>query len=330
MLGLLSLRPYSTYELAKQMQRSVRWFWPRAERKIYDEPSRLVATGLATSRTEMTGRRASTIYEITDKGRAALREWVGTPEFAPPALEIEGMLKLLFGDAGTPPQMQANLARLRKQAEDAIRFLVEISPAYVAGEDEFPFRRATNAMNLELYVRLYETIRNGTVWAQAEVTSWPPARHQRRVVAQGPPERGAELFAAIGRPEVAPLLGAVRAPVLDSRRRCLEELAWVARMLAAADHERGCRAPAELRADIEEVLCVDAAPAWRGPPPPTVSSPVATVVLDVLPIDAASAHQGTDTGHRYRPAQARQRPTGVLWRGWRRPQQRVDDDVWAQ
>ena len=48
-LGLLSLRSWTTYELAKQVQRSIGWFWPRAERKLYDEPKRLVAAGLARS-----------------------------------------------------------------------------------------------------------------------------------------------------------------------------------------------------------------------------------------------------------------------------------------
>ena len=41
-LGLLALRPWTTYELAKQVQKSLGWFWPRAERKLYDEPKRLV------------------------------------------------------------------------------------------------------------------------------------------------------------------------------------------------------------------------------------------------------------------------------------------------
>src|SRR5688572_5469801 len=44
-LGLLSVRRWTTYELAKQVQRSLNWFWPRAERKLYDEPKRLVADG---------------------------------------------------------------------------------------------------------------------------------------------------------------------------------------------------------------------------------------------------------------------------------------------
>ncbi len=40
-LGLLAIRPWSTYELAKQMEVSLRNFWPRAERKLYDEPKEI-------------------------------------------------------------------------------------------------------------------------------------------------------------------------------------------------------------------------------------------------------------------------------------------------
>ena len=46
-LGLLTVRDWTTYELAKQVQRSLNWFWPRAERKLYEEPKRLVEDGLA-------------------------------------------------------------------------------------------------------------------------------------------------------------------------------------------------------------------------------------------------------------------------------------------
>src|SRR3954468_1024296 len=91
-LGLLALRPWTTYELAKQMQRSLGWFWPRAERKLYDEPKRLVAAGLATSGREMSGARPRTVYTVSTNGRRALRKWLGEPP-GPPSLEFEGMVK---------------------------------------------------------------------------------------------------------------------------------------------------------------------------------------------------------------------------------------------
>ena len=74
LLGLLNIRPWTTYELAKQVQRSLGWFWPRAERKLYDEPKRLVEQGLATATNESTGKRPRTVYAITPAGLAALEE----------------------------------------------------------------------------------------------------------------------------------------------------------------------------------------------------------------------------------------------------------------
>ena len=107
-LGLLSLRSWTTYELAKQVQRSLGWFWPRAERKLYDEPKRLVAAGLATSEQEMTGARPRTVYAVTARGRKALRRWLDEPP-APPTLEFEGMVKVFFADGGTLEQLRATL-----------------------------------------------------------------------------------------------------------------------------------------------------------------------------------------------------------------------------
>src|SRR3954471_5692711 len=75
-LGLLSVRSWTAYELAKQVQRSLNWFWPRAERKLYEEPKRLVEQGLATAMREQTGQRPRTVYAITDDGRDALRGWL--------------------------------------------------------------------------------------------------------------------------------------------------------------------------------------------------------------------------------------------------------------
>ena len=71
-LGLLSVRSWTTYELAKQVQRSLNWFWPRAERKLYDEPKQLAAHGYAVATEHFTGKRRSREYAITDEGRAAL------------------------------------------------------------------------------------------------------------------------------------------------------------------------------------------------------------------------------------------------------------------
>jgi DNA-binding PadR family transcriptional regulator len=197
MLGLLALRPWTTYELAKQMQRSLRWFWPRAERKLYEEPKRLAALGLATVRSTATGRRASSMYEITPAGREALRAWLHTGPGAPMQLEMEPMLRVFFSDSGPAADLSNTLTAIGQQAEAALVDFGAMATEAVTGDDAFPERRATNAIAMELCVRLHETVRDWSAWAVDEVESWPPQRRARREVAVGPPERGAELFGAI-------------------------------------------------------------------------------------------------------------------------------------
>ncbi|MEL7207471.1 MAG: PadR family transcriptional regulator, partial [Actinomycetota bacterium] len=77
LLGLLSIQTWSTYELAKQVDRSLGWFWPRTERKIYDEAKKLVELGHATATSEASGSRPRKVYEITEQGRNALEAWLG-------------------------------------------------------------------------------------------------------------------------------------------------------------------------------------------------------------------------------------------------------------
>ncbi len=96
-LGLLSLRPWTTYELAQQVRRSLHWFWTRAERRIYEEPKRLVENGWVEAREGWTGKRRHTTYAITDAGREALATWLGTPAQVR-TVEDEAMLRVFFAD----------------------------------------------------------------------------------------------------------------------------------------------------------------------------------------------------------------------------------------
>ena len=74
-LGLLAIRPWSTYELTKLLGRSVQYVMPRTEANRYQEPKRLVAAGLATAGDESVGQRPRTVYSITPAGRARGRGW---------------------------------------------------------------------------------------------------------------------------------------------------------------------------------------------------------------------------------------------------------------
>ena len=119
-LGLLALKPWTTYELAQQMDRALGQFWPRAESRIYEEPKKLVARGLARATSEMVGKRPRTVYSITAKGRRALAEWVPTPGSGP-VLEFEQLIKVFFAEHATKADLLATLDAVREGSRRATR-----------------------------------------------------------------------------------------------------------------------------------------------------------------------------------------------------------------
>ena len=151
-LGLLGVRTWTTYELAKQVQRSLHWFWPRAERKLYDEPKRLVADGLATATKEATGKRPRTVYGITDAGREELGRWLGEPP-VPPSIEFEGLVKVFFAEAGSLDQLHANLDAIADEATARLDGLAVTADGGVETSD-FPQRLHIGALPIRLSFEL--------------------------------------------------------------------------------------------------------------------------------------------------------------------------------
>jgi len=171
LLGLLALRPWTTYELAKQVQRSLGWFWPRAERKLYDEPKNLVAAGLATATNQQTGRRQRTVYAITAAGRKALRAWLNEAS-PPPTLEFEAMVKVFFADAGTLAQLRQTLDAVEQGATERHAQLRDWIDAASAGPYEFERRAALNALALRFQLDHEALFATWTRWARDQLETW--------------------------------------------------------------------------------------------------------------------------------------------------------------
>jgi PadR family transcriptional regulator, regulatory protein AphA len=138
-LGLLAVRPWSSYELTQQMDRSLGRVWPRAVSKLYDEPKKLASHGLARSAIQQTGRRTRTVYTITAQGRRALAEWLGEPGEGP-VLEFEQLLKVFFADNGTKADLLATLAAAQAWARARCAESLAIGEQYSLGNGPFPER----------------------------------------------------------------------------------------------------------------------------------------------------------------------------------------------
>ena len=116
-LGLLAVQPWSTYELTRQMDRSLGRLWPRAQSKLYEEPKKLVEHGLAEASTERVGKRPRTVYSLTAKGLEALRAYAAEPVAFTP-LKSDALLRLLIADlVGEAPTREALVALRAELAE---------------------------------------------------------------------------------------------------------------------------------------------------------------------------------------------------------------------
>jgi PadR family transcriptional regulator, regulatory protein AphA len=171
-LGLLGIQPWSTYELTRQMDRSLSRFWPRAQSKLYEEPRKLVAHGYAVATTEQVGRRSRTVYAITPEGRAALTAWLRTPGQGP-VLEFEQLLKVWFSEFGTQQDTLASIAAAAEWARERNEANLAAARAYRAGEGPFQHRAAHTLLAGAFLTDFYALVARWAEWAAAVVAEWP-------------------------------------------------------------------------------------------------------------------------------------------------------------
>jgi DNA-binding PadR family transcriptional regulator len=172
LLGLLAIKPWTAYELAQQMERTIRRFWPRARSKVYEEPKNLVAHGLARATEDAVGRRTRTIYSITPEGRRAFAAWLTMPG-EPPVLEWEQLVKVFFAEHGTRADLLAHLEQIRqwaeaRDAEDAV-FNLE----FLQTRGPFPQRAAQNVLFGRFMSDWHTMIASWAQWATTVVLTWP-------------------------------------------------------------------------------------------------------------------------------------------------------------
>lgn len=101
-LALLKAAGESTpYELKGFLEKSVENFWPVPHTTFYAEPARLAEAGYLSVRQEQGGRRRK-LYALTEKGLAALDEWVHADDYPPPQLRDAGALRIFAGADPVP------------------------------------------------------------------------------------------------------------------------------------------------------------------------------------------------------------------------------------
>lgn len=129
-LGLLEAAGEATpYDLKQIVAVSLGNFWTLQHAQLYTEPERLAAAGYLSERREEGGRRRRH-YKVTEKGRAAMRDWLGESTSQLTELRDLALLKVFFG--ANPALLAAD------QAEAHAAKLAEYEQILAQAGEELP------------------------------------------------------------------------------------------------------------------------------------------------------------------------------------------------
>jgi PadR family transcriptional regulator AphA len=185
MLSLLSIHPWSAYELTRYMTRStLRAIWPRAESRIYAEVRRLEEHGAATSTVERRGGRKRSVYSITDAGREALNAWLHEPSkrFT---YESEAMLKVAYSDNADLDELRRSLSEMHTEAREDLAIMRDVFRAIVGGARSVPGRVGHNALVSMFALEIIEARLRWVALAEGFVEEWDDTRAGEAKEAQG-------------------------------------------------------------------------------------------------------------------------------------------------
>jgi len=201
LLGLLGVRSWTGYELTNQLRRSLRFVWPSSEGHLYREQKRLIELGWASVTREPVGKRHRNRYTITPAGRSALQDWLRTVP-GEPRLEIEGLVRMFYGDQGSVEDMLRSMDATRRDARSMLDTLLGFVDEYLepggplsmleSGRDDaggesrvvhdrplFPERLHVVALVLDVTTALLADVEKSLRSAVEEVRGWPSTTDER-------------------------------------------------------------------------------------------------------------------------------------------------------
>jgi DNA-binding PadR family transcriptional regulator len=150
-LGLLSWRPLSGYDLKKIISESDLFYWSGNNNQIYNSLVALHRDGWVSQEVlPQDNLPARKEYSITEKGRAALRDWVrSAPEL--PELHANFLIQLAWAGELSDEELQALLADYEAEVEAQLKLQIEKSRRRVEAPDR-------SAREIYLWDRIYENL----------------------------------------------------------------------------------------------------------------------------------------------------------------------------
>jgi DNA-binding PadR family transcriptional regulator len=163
LLGLLSDRTASGYDLLKTFEMSLGTVWPATQSQVYTELTKLADAGLITVSTE--GPRGRKEYTLAEPGLAELRHWL--VEVPPQRVtRSEVLLRVFFLGVLTPEQARDYLAGLAVESETEHKALSALSDSIDWGEGNLDVH---GRIVLEYGLRFMRMRREWAEWAANQI-----------------------------------------------------------------------------------------------------------------------------------------------------------------
>ncbi|MEW6027951.1 MAG: PadR family transcriptional regulator [Chloroflexota bacterium] len=125
-LGFLSFKPLSGYDLKKAFDRSVRHFWPANQSQIYRTLAELEKESSVEKEVVSREERLDMkVYSITESGREELRRWLATP-LPPQDYREPFLIQIYFGGKLSDSEMIGLLQGEIRDIEERLALYVSI------------------------------------------------------------------------------------------------------------------------------------------------------------------------------------------------------------
>lgn len=163
LLGLLSERPASGYDLLKRFETSLANVWPATQSQIYTELTKLAGAGLIEVAAE--GPRGRKEYALTGGGLAELRHWLTATE-PQRTVRSDILLRVFFLGVLTPAQGRAYLTGLAEMSEREHGELRRLTDSIDWGDDSLSVH---GRIALEYGLRFNAMRREWAQWAADQI-----------------------------------------------------------------------------------------------------------------------------------------------------------------
>lgn len=129
-LGFLSIKPFTGYDLKKAFDNSVRHFWAADQSQIYRTLDQIIESGWAEVEVvEQATRPNRKVYHLTEPGRAELRRWLTSP-LAHREDHEPFLVQLFFASTLPDAEVEALLEREAAAAREQLAVYEQISQQY--------------------------------------------------------------------------------------------------------------------------------------------------------------------------------------------------------